>query len=153
VNKFSVICTFCILATRPTWAEDVGLAPSLADIQNANSCELGTGVVEVSSLRELPANILMQLNPTNLADKRMAFQSADVIMPGTTPTANRRLFRAGHLGPIWFTWIEDSGIGLYLEVATYDSTGTELDHYSGWCDPCERTRALLLVHQTRRVPQ
>ncbi|MGB9226729.1 hypothetical protein [Mycobacterium sp.] len=88
----------------------VALALTTAVAANAvpnTKCTLTTPVQEVSSVTQLPPELLKLLPP--IADVGAPFNATDSVNDPTLPF--RRMIRAGHRGNDWFLWYEHGGVG------------------------------------------
>ncbi|MGO9511727.1 MAG: hypothetical protein ACLPXZ_31975 [Mycobacterium sp.] len=90
----------------------IAVALALARAVPANAvpntkCTLTTPVQEVSSVTQLPPELLKLLPP--IADVGAPFNATDSVNDPTLPF--RRMIRAGHRGNDWFLWYEHGGVG------------------------------------------
>ncbi|MGB9304820.1 MAG: hypothetical protein WCB92_14410 [Mycobacterium sp.] len=98
------------------WVLAIGVALQITTAVPANAvpntkCTLTTPVQEVSSVTQLPPELLKLLPP--IADVGAPFNATDSVNDPTLPF--RRMIRAGHRGgdwsEDWFLWYEHGGVG------------------------------------------
>ncbi len=94
------------------WVLAIGVALQITTAVPANAvpntkCTMTTAVQEVSSVTQLPPELLKLLPP--IADVGAPFNATDSVNDPTLPF--RRMIRAGHRGNDWFLWYEHGGVG------------------------------------------
>lgn len=75
-------------------------------------CTLTTPVQEVTSVSQLPPELLKLLPP--IADIGAPFNKTDSVDDPNLPF--RRLIRAGSRGSDWFVWYEHGGVGYFWQA-------------------------------------